>query len=82
MSSEAPTQTAETNLSAALRDHESLPHAALVPTMLSMARPTRPRRKPRLPRAPLPRQTGGAHEDKSKRPIRKQKYRRPPSVDD
>jgi hypothetical protein len=50
--------------------------------MLSMARPTRPRRKPRLPRAPLPRQTGGAHEDKSKRPIRKQKYRRPPSVDD
>jgi hypothetical protein len=32
-------------------------------------------KKPRLPRAPLPRQTGGAHEDKSKRPARKQKHK-------
>jgi len=31
--------------------------------------------KPRLPRAPLPKQTGGAHEDKSKRPFRKQKHK-------
>ncbi len=38
--------------------------------------------KPRLPRAPLPRQTGGLHEDKTKRPVRKQKHRRPPSSDD
>ena len=32
----------------------------------------------RLPRAPLPRQTGGRHDDKTKRPLRKQKYRTPP----
>jgi hypothetical protein len=32
----------------------------------------------RLPRVPLPRQTGGAHEDKTKRPLRKQKHRKPP----
>ena len=31
-----------------------------------------------LPRAPLPRQTGGRHEDKTKRPLRKRKYRTPP----
>ena len=51
------------------------------------ARPTRrpaarAATKPRLPRAPLPRQTGGLHEDKTKRPVRKQKHRRPPSSDD
>jgi hypothetical protein len=39
-------------------------------------------KKPRLPRAPLPRKTGGAHEDKKRRPFRKQKYRKPPSVDE
>ena len=32
----------------------------------------------RLPRAPLPRQTGGRHDDKTRRPLRKQKYRTPP----
>jgi hypothetical protein len=42
-----------------------------------MARAARPSaRKPKLPRAPLPKQTGGAHEDKSKRPFRKQKHKR------
>ena len=52
------------------------------------ARPTRPSttraaaKKPRLPRAPLPRQTGGLHEDKTKRPVRKLKHRRPPSAAD
>jgi Kef-type K+ transport system membrane component KefB len=30
---------------------------------------------PARPRVPLPRQTGGAHEDKSKRPFRKRKHR-------
>jgi hypothetical protein len=30
----------------------------------------------RLPRAPLPKQTGGAHEDKSKRPFRKDKHKK------
>jgi hypothetical protein len=39
------------------------------------------RRKPRLPRAPLPRQTGGVHEDKSKRPFRKMKHRKPMADD-
>jgi hypothetical protein len=39
-------------------------------------------KKPRLPRAPLPRKTGGAHEDKKRRPFRKQKYRKPPSADE
>jgi hypothetical protein len=34
------------------------------------------RRKPKLPRAPLPRQTEQTHEDKTKRPFRKQKYRK------
>jgi hypothetical protein len=39
-------------------------------------------RKPKLPRAPLPRQTGGMHEDKTKRPIRKQKHRKPAQEDE
>ena len=34
------------------------------------------RKKPKLPRAPLPRQTGGVHEDKSRRPFRKEKHRK------
>jgi hypothetical protein len=34
------------------------------------------KRKPQLPRAPLPTQTGGAHEDKSKRPFRKDKHKK------
>ena len=34
--------------------------------------------KPKLPRAPLPKQTGGAHEDKSKRPFRKLKHKKRP----
>ncbi len=36
----------------------------------------RKNRARRLPRVPLPRQTGGAHEDKSKRPLRKEKHRK------
>jgi hypothetical protein len=32
--------------------------------------------KPKLPRAPLPKQTGGAHEDKSKRLFRKEKHKK------
>ncbi len=32
-------------------------------------------KKPPLPRAPLPKQTGGAHEVKSKRPFRKEKHK-------
>jgi hypothetical protein len=32
--------------------------------------------KPKLPRAPLPKQTGGVHEDKSKRPFRKEKHKK------
>jgi len=34
------------------------------------------RAKPKLPRAPLPKQTGGAHEDKSKRLFRKEKHKK------
>ena len=34
------------------------------------------KRKPKLPRAPLPRQTGGVHEDKTKRPFRKEKHKK------
>ena len=34
--------------------------------------------KPKLPRAPLPKQTGGAHEDKSKRLFRKEKHKKRP----
>ncbi len=39
--------------------------------------PTRPvkRKAPALPRAPLPRQTGGVHEDKTKRLFRRRKHR-------
>ncbi|HET9703252.1 MAG TPA: hypothetical protein VFP85_04405 [Vicinamibacterales bacterium] len=33
-------------------------------------------RKPKLPRAPLPKQTGGAHQDKSRRPLRKEKHKK------
>lgn len=36
----------------------------------------RRRRVIALPRVPLPRQTGGAHEDKTKRPARKRKHRK------
>jgi hypothetical protein len=36
----------------------------------------RKRARPALPRVPLPRQTGGAHEDKRRRPPRKQKHRK------
>jgi len=43
-----------------------------------MSRAKAATRKPKLPRAPLPRQTGGRHEDKTKRPVRKLKHRRPP----
>ena len=46
---------------------------------------TKSPRKPRRPRAPLPRQRGGAHEDKTKRPFRRRKYRKndrdPPDAD-
>ncbi len=31
-----------------------------------------------VPRAPLPRQTGGVHEDKTKRPFRKRKHKKDP----
>ena len=31
-------------------------------------------KKPRHPRVPLPRQRGGAHEDKTKRPFRERKH--------
>jgi hypothetical protein len=31
---------------------------------------------PSLPRAPLPRQTGGLHEDKTKRPFRQRKHKK------
>jgi hypothetical protein len=42
-----------------------------------MARkPPRRSLKPKLPRAPLPKQTGGVHEDKSKRPFRKEKHKK------
>jgi hypothetical protein len=33
-------------------------------------------RKRALPRAPLPRQTGGVHEDKTKRPWRERKHKK------
>jgi hypothetical protein len=32
-------------------------------------------RKPKLPRAPLPKKTGGAHEDKTRRPWRDRKHK-------
>jgi hypothetical protein len=31
---------------------------------------------PALPRVPLPRQTGGVHEDKTKRPFRRRKHKK------
>ena len=34
------------------------------------------RKKPRRPLAPLPRQQGGAHEDKTKQPNRRRKHRK------
>ena len=42
---------------------------------MAMAATKGPRR-PRRPRAPLPRQRGGAHEDKTKRPFRRRKHRK------
>ena len=41
-----------------------------------MAKRRRPTRKPTLPRVPLPRQTGGVHEDKTKRPWRRRKHKK------
>jgi hypothetical protein len=40
-----------------------------------MARRKPPAKTPALPRAPLPRQTGGVHEDKTKRPFRRRKHK-------
>jgi hypothetical protein len=37
--------------------------------------PKRPKR-PSRPRVPLPRQTGGVHEDKTKRPWRRRKHKK------
>ncbi len=34
------------------------------------------KKKPARPRAPLPRQTGGPHEDRTKRPWRRRKHRK------
>jgi hypothetical protein len=41
-----------------------------------MARAPRKIKTPSKPRVPLPRQTGGAHEDKSKRPWRRRKHKK------
>jgi hypothetical protein len=35
----------------------------------------------RLPRAPLPKQVGGAHEDKTRRPWRERKHKGKPAED-
>ncbi|HEY6508017.1 MAG TPA: hypothetical protein VIY56_08375 [Vicinamibacterales bacterium] len=35
----------------------------------------------RLPRAPLPKKTGGAHEDKTRRPWRERKHKGKPTDD-
>ena len=43
---------------------------------MTTAAGTRPPRKPRRPRVPLPRQRGGPHEDKTKRPPRRRKHRK------
>jgi hypothetical protein len=40
-----------------------------------MTRRTKTKR-PAKPRVPLPRQTGGAHEDKTRRPWRERKHRK------
>jgi hypothetical protein len=47
----------------------------LYPTAMARRSP-RQGRKPKLPRAPLPKQTEQTHEDKSKRPFRKEKYKK------
>jgi hypothetical protein len=39
------------------------------------AKRTRASKAPARPRVPLPRQTGGAHEDKTKRPWRRRKHK-------
>ena len=44
-------------------------------------RPTRAK-KPNRPRVPLPRQQGGAHEDKTKRPHRERKHKKRDMGDD
>ena len=41
-----------------------------------MARAKHKRLKPKLPRAPLPKQTESVHEDRSKRPFRKEKHKK------
>ena len=41
-----------------------------------MAKRRRQSKKPTLPRVPLPRQTGGVHEDKTKRPWRRRKHKK------
>ena len=41
-----------------------------------MTRNNKKPRKPKLPRAPLPKQTESAHEDKTKRPFRKEKHKK------
>lgn len=42
-----------------------------------MSRATRTKKtKPKLPRAPLPKQTESVHEDKKKRPFRKEKHKK------
>jgi hypothetical protein len=46
------------------------------------ARAKKRKGKPRLPRAPLPKQTEKTHEDKSKRPFRKEKHRQKWPADD
>jgi hypothetical protein len=42
---------------------------------MPVARRKKTMKKAARPRAPLPRQTGGAHEDKSKRPWRRRKHK-------
>jgi len=49
--------------------------------MVAVNRKRASRAKPKLPRAPLPRQTGGVHPDKTKQPFRKQKHRKAPADD-
>jgi len=41
-----------------------------------MARRRRTAKPPAKPRAPLPRQTGGVHEDKTRRPWRRRKHKK------
>jgi len=41
-----------------------------------MARRATTARRPAKPRVPLPRQTGGVHEDKTKRPWRERKHKK------